>query len=190
MTAILTQRCDPFGVERERYGANLAGGLYTEASVGKYVWHCEEPVVGRYRMICTGGDYGFRRAPDGGIVNAYHCDGGHKGQVMDLCAIHVRQFSVGPRKPGWNKDKTVPHGIVGGTVANEMCPACVAPPQVRELMLRADFLQAQLSAMVIHGIMNRVVAIESELDQVRRALDEMNERGISHKCPLKLVEVS
>jgi len=190
VTAILTQRCDPFGVERERYGERLAGGLYDEAGPGKYVWHCEQPVVGRYRMVCTGGDYGTRLAPDGGIVAAYHCDGGHRGQVMDLCAIHVRQFSVGPRAPGWSKDKKTPHGIVGGTKANELCPACVAPPGVRELMVRADFLQAQLSAMVINGIMNRIVAIESELDQVRAALDDANARGISHKCPLKLVEVS
>jgi hypothetical protein len=190
MTAILTQRCDPFGMETERYGEKIAGGLYGPESAGKYKWHCEEAVTGRYRMVCTGGDYGFRRANDSELVPAYHCDGGHRGQVMNLCAIHVRQFSVGPRAPGWNKDKTVPHGIVGGTVANELCPPCAAPPEAREHMARADFLQAQLSAMVIHGIMSRVVAIESELNQVRCRLDELHERGIIHKCPLKLVEVS
>jgi hypothetical protein len=190
MTAIITQRCDPFGVERERYGEKLAGGLYSEASVGKYVWHCQEPVIGRYRMICTGGDYGFRRQADGGLIAAYHCDGGHRGQVMALCKLHVRDFTTGPPKPGWSADKRTPHGQIGGTRANDTCPACVAPPRARELMARADFLQQQLSAMMIHGILNRVVAIQSELDQVRAGLDELHERGIVHKCPLILREVS
>lgn len=190
MTAILTQRCDPFGVERERYGEKLAGGLYDQASVGKYIWHCEEPTIGRFRMTCTGGNYGFRRQNDGGLIEAYRCDGGHQGQVMALCRLHVRDFTTGPPKPGFTKDLRTPLGQVGGTKANELCPACVAPPEAREHMARADFLQSQLSAMMIHGIMARVVAIQSELDQVRAKLDELHERGIIHKCPLILREVS
>jgi hypothetical protein len=193
VTAILTQRCDPFGIERERYGEKLAGGIYGEASVGKYIWHCEEPVIGRYRMICVGGDYGFRRGNDGGLVEAFHCDGGHKGQVMALCKLHVRDFTTGPPKPGWSRDKRTPHGQVGGTKANDMCPRCVAPPKAMELMKRADFLQQQLSAFMTSGLLAmspRVAAIESEQDQVRAALNEMHERGIVHKCPLVLREVS
>src|SRR5215472_8028826 len=193
VTAILTQRCDPFGMETERYGQRMAGGLFGEASAGNYKWHCQEPVTGRYRMICTGGDYGFRRQADGGLIAAYHCDGGHKGQVMALCRLHVRDFSTGPPKPGWSKDLRTPLGQIGGTKANELCPACVAPPEARTLMERANFLHAQLSAMMTSPLLNfqaRIAAIESEQDQVRAALDELHERGIVHKCPLRLVEVS
>jgi hypothetical protein len=190
VTAILTQRCDPFGIERERYGEKLAGGIYSEASVGKYIWHCEEAVTGRYKFICRGGEYGFRRQNDGGVIAAYRCDGGHTGLPMCLCKIHVAEMSAGPPPPGWSKDKKNSYGQIGGTVSNEMCPRCIAPPQAREFMARADFLQSQLSAMVIHGILSRVVAIQSELDQVRARLDELHERGIIHKCPLRLVEVS
>lgn len=194
MTAILTQRCDPFGVEQERYGEKLAGGLYGPESAGKYIWHCEEPTIGRFRMVCTGGNYGFRRQNDGGLVQAHHCDGGHRGQVMVLCKLHVRDFTTGPPAPGFTKDLRTPLGQVGGTKANELCPACVAPPEARPHMERADFLQAQLSAMMTSPIAltlgHRIAAIESELDQVRKKLDELHERGIIHKCPLKLIEVS
>jgi len=190
VTAILTQRCDPFGMETERYGQRMAGGLFGEASAGNYKWFCEEPAVGRYRMICTGGDYGFRRAADSGLVAAYHCDGGHQGQVMVLCRKHVRDFSAGPPKPGWSADLKTPLGQIGGTKASELCPACVAPPAARELMDRANFLSSQMTAMLQLGLLARIAAIQSELDQVRAGLDEMHERGIIHKCPLRLVEVS
>jgi hypothetical protein len=190
VTAILTQRCDPFGIEREKYGELLAGGLHPEATAGKYIWHCEEAVIGRYKFRCTGGNYGFRRGNDGGLVEAYHCDGGHEGMVMALCKIHVDEMSAGPPPPGWSRDKKNSYGQIGGTKSNEMCPRCAGPPRAKDLMARADFLQQQLSGMMVVGLMSRVAAIQSELDQVRAGLDEMHERGLIHKCPLRLVEVS
>ena len=57
-------------------------------------------------------------------------------------------------------------------------------------MDRANFLSSQMTAMLQLGLLARIAAIQSELDQVRAALDEMHERGIIHKCPLKLTEVS
>lgn len=197
MTAILTQRCDPFGVERERYGEKLAGNMQEGATAGHYVWHCEEPVIGRYKFRCRGGEYGFRRANDGGIVQAYRCDGGHEGEVMALCKIHVREMSAGPPPPGWSVDRKNSYGQIGGTVSNELCPPCAAPPRAKELMARATFLHGQLSrmrmmlgAVLDPKVLARTVAIESEMDQVRAELDDMHERGIIHKCPLRLVEVS
>jgi hypothetical protein len=190
MTAILTQRCDPFGMEIERYAEKLAGGMYGEKYAGKYKWHCEEPAIGRYRFICRGGNYGFRRQADGGLIEAYHCDGGHKGQVMVLCRIHVRDFTQGPPKPGWSKDKRTPHGVVGGTKANEMCPRCMWPPEAAELQQTADALQQQMAQMQIYGLIGQFAKLQAEQDQVRARLDELNETGRVHKCPLQLVEVS
>jgi len=202
MTAILTQRCDPFGIEVERYGERLAGGLYPDAKVGHHIWHCEEPVIGRFRMRCTGGEYGFRRANDGGIIQAYHCDGGHEGQVMNLCRLHVREYNTtGYMRPkplnsvsydaAGRAQHWAPGSVVGGSRANDMCPRCAKGGEEGwAAMGRADFLQQQLSGMMIAGILPRIAAIQSELDQVRAKLDEMNERGFIHKCPLILREVS
>jgi len=199
-TGLLTQRCDPFGAENER--PQLLGGVMGDNMIGKIMWRCENPAAGRYRMICTGGDYGFRAQNDGGLIKAYHCDGGHKGQVMPLCKIHVRDFTVGPPKAGYTRDLKTPVGQIGGTVANELCPACAYPPEARALSEVADRLQQEMSAIMarpIHnlGIMtemarNRLAFAELERrqDVVRARLDELHQTGRVHKCPLTLREVS
>lgn|SRR5215469_859566 len=189
MPAVLTQRCDPFGAESR---IQLAGGLFPENQVGKIMWHCSEPAQARYRMVCRGGEYGFTRSPGQGIIAAYTCPGGHRGQVMPLCVKHAREFTVGPPKPGWNRDKTIPHGQVGGTVANELCPACAAPPVARPLMAKADELNQRIATYKALGLdfAPECRALEAEQDDVRRQIDELHERGLIHKCPLQLVEVS
>jgi hypothetical protein len=193
-TGLLTARCDPFGAESS---VNLLGGMYDEKHRGKYMWHCKEPAIGRYRMICTGGDYGFRGANDGGLIRAHHCAGGHQGQVMTLCALHVRDFTVGPPRPGFTRDKMTPVGQVGGTKANEMCPACMWPPEARTLQEQADSLQQAMSVlqyqMQFAGLLTvapEFARLQARQDQVRARLDELHQSGRVHKCPLKLVEVS
>jgi len=186
-TGLLTSRCDPFGAESR---IQMLGGLYDERHRGQYMWHCAEPAIGRYRMICTGGDYGFRGANDGGIVSASHCDGGHQGQVMALCEVHVAEFSVGPPKPGWSKDMRTPHGQVGGTKANEMCPACAFPPEARALTETANALQQQMAQYQAYGLMSEFARVQGQQDQIRARLDELHQTGRVHKCPLILREVS
>ena len=205
-TGLLTARCDPFGAESR---IQLLGGMYDESYRGKHMWHCAERAVGRYRMICTGGDYGYRAANDAGLVSATHCDGGHRGQAMHLCATHVAEFSRrGDRAPvplasrAWDgaghEQHWAPGSQVGGTKANELCPACAYPPEARELSARADFLHQQISGVRIlamqSGIIGfggrRLAAMESEAAQVSARLDELNRLGIAHKCPLILREVS
>jgi hypothetical protein len=186
-TGLLTARCDPFGAESK---IQLLGGMYDEKHRGKHMWHCAERAIGRYRMICAGGDYGFTPTPGQGIVSATHCDGGHKGQVMHLCPVHVREFSVGPPAPGWSRDKRTPHGQVGGTRANEMCPACMWPPEARTLQERADALQQEMSRMQVFGLMSEFARLQRDQDVVRGRLDELHQSGRVHKCPLILREVS
>jgi hypothetical protein len=185
-TGLLTQRCDPFGAESE---IKLLGGMYPEAMNGKQHWFCKQPAAGRFRMICTGGDYGFRRGNDGGLVKATHCDGGHRGQIMPLCRSHVSEFSVGPPPPGFDKSMR-PRGRVGGTKANELCPACAFPPEARELTEKANHLQGRLSQLQAFGLMGEMARLQAEQDQVRARLDELHESGRIHKCPLILREVS
>ena len=194
-TGLLTARCDPFGAESQ---VRLLGGLYGEQHRGHYMWHCKEPAIGRYRMICSGGDYGFRAANDGGLIKAFHCDGGHRGQPMTLCALHVRDFTTGPPKPGFTKDLKTPVGQVGGTRATDMCPACMFPPEARTLTEVADRMQAELSRLhygaQISGILGlnlrRIAVVTAAQDQVRARLDELHQTGRIHKCPLNLREVS
>ncbi len=186
-TGLLTARCDPFGAESQ---IKLLGGMYDERHRGKYMWHCREAAIGRYRMICTGGNYGFRGANDGGLISATRCDGGHQGQVMALCALHVRDFTTGPPKPGFTRDLRTPVGQVGGTRATDMCPACMWPPEARGLQEQADALHQRISQMMIVGLMSEVARLSAIQDQVRARMDELHQSGRVHKCPLTLREVS
>jgi len=212
-TGILTQRCDPYGIEVEKYAEKLAGGVYDSRHAGNVVWHCEERTIGRYRMVCSGGDYGFRAQGDGGLVRAYHCDGGHEGQVMNLCALHVREFSqagyarpVPLKTPAYDAAGKAQHWApgsqVGGSRASDMCPRCAFPPEARTLTEVADRLQAEMSLIMarpIHnlGIMTEMAKnmevfqrLERQQDVVRARLDELHQTGRVHKCPVTLREVS
>lgn len=185
-TGLLTQRCDPFGAESS---IRLLGGMYPESMNGNKHWYCDRPSIGRYRMICTGGEYGFRRAADGGLIAAYHCEGGHRGQIMTLCKIHVNEFSDGPAKPGFDSSMR-PYGTVGGTKANELCPACAFPPEAHALTEQANALNAEIGRYITYGLMAQVAKLTAIQDQVRARLDELHESGRVHKCPLVLREVS
>lgn len=164
-TGLLTARCDPYGAESR---IQLLGGIYPEDHTGRIMWHCDNLAQARYRMVCTGGEYGTRQAPDGGLVAAYHCDGGHKGQVMPLCKDHRRE--IARRQAG-------------------ACPTCLYPAKARGIFAQLEQVQAQMSTP---GVMNmRLLAwLHSQSDQLMAAGDELIARGIVHKCPLRLVEVS
>jgi hypothetical protein len=191
-TGLLTERCDPYGAESS---IKLMGGTIPENQVGKYHWYCRERATGRFRFYCKGGEYGFRRANDQGIVTAYQCPGGHTGVVMPLCRVHQRELSVGPPKPGFDASYR-PFGQVGGTKANELCPACALgkgtghEQQIRDAMERANALQQQISTMMYIGLIGEVARLQSEQDKQRAILSEMHERGFTHRCPLILREVS
>jgi hypothetical protein len=211
MSTLLHTRCDPYGAESEIF---LAGGWHPQNMAGKIHWRCEERAESRYQLFCLGGDYGFTRTPGHGIVAAYHCDGSHPGRVMPLCRTHVREFCTWGYKPPkllkrpWidergNEQWWQPGATIGGSRANECCPACLhgrgTPDYERIIGLeqRADAISQELAryeqlsqqlGLVVTS--PEWVRLKSEEDAVRGHLDELNERGVIHKCPLRLTEVS
>jgi hypothetical protein len=191
-TGLLTQQCDPFGIESS---IRLMGGMYAEKFMGKHIWYCGRRAVSTHFFVCKGGNHGFRRANDGGLVQAYQCHGGHIGPPMPLCPGHIRELSQGPAAPGWSKDLRTSYGQIGGTKANEMCPACafgrdVLGDEGKNLTALADELNQRMAQMQIFGLLSEFAKLEAQQKQVRARLDEYHERGIMHKCALKLVEVS
>jgi hypothetical protein len=65
-TGLIAARCDPYGAESGG-PKKLLGGLYGPENVGKIMWHCQNPAISRFKMVCR-------------------C--GHKGQPMPLCGSH------------------------------------------------------------------------------------------------------
>ena len=168
-TGLLTQRCDVYGAESN---IQLMGGYFPESMNGRQHWYCENLAVARFRMICTGGEYGHVAANDGGTKPAYHCDGGHKGQVMPLCADH--RVEVQRRQSGF-------------------CPPCGMArwhPEVRSTMERIDRLQHELQSYAQFGLMVKVMQIQHAIETEGHRMTEFYEQGITHRCPLRLVEVS
>lgn len=165
-TGLLTARCDPYGAESR---ISLLGGIYPASQVGRIMWHCSNQAEGRFRMICTGGSYGGRAAADGGLVPAYVCDGGHRGQPMALCPDHVR--SVSRRQAG-------------------LCPACAFPPAARELADALAARQADMHNAFSLGLLAAAAKLGGAIEQLQSAMDELSMQGIVHRCPLLLVEVS
>ena len=199
-SGLLTDRCDPYGVEST---IRLFGGVFPENMKGRYNWYCPERAEARFRLVCTGGDYGQRIAPDGGMVPAYHCDGGHKGVPMPLCREHQRELGTrGEPRPralrsavydgNGHEQHWAPGSVVGGSKANELCPTCAMPPLARELNERAGYLSGQIGLYLNLGmeLAAPVLRMRQELEDVRAHLDELNLTGHVHKCPLKLIEVS
>ena len=165
-TGLLTARCDPYGAESR---IQLMGGLYPENMVGKIMWHCDEPATARYRMVCAGGTYGERTAPDGGQLAAYLCVGGHKGQVMPLCVSHRRE--IGKRQAG-------------------MCPRCANPEQLRPQIEQLEHLQRAMSQAESLGLWPQIARLHAAIMPLQDQMTDYFHRGIIHRCPLKLVEVS
>jgi len=182
-TGLLTARCDPFGAESR---VTLLGGMYPEANVGPKMWHCEARAQGRYRYICTGGVYGIKATPGQGLVNPHECPGGHRGQVMPLCGTHAREFTVGPPKPGYDRS-LAPVGQVGGTVSNQMCPACMWPKDAGQLHHLMEALQAEMAQTML---IDRRRDMAARLETMKTRMDELHLTGVIHKCPLRLTEVS
>jgi hypothetical protein len=165
-TGLLTAFCDPYGAESD---VRLMGGVFPESWRGRHMWYCRQRAVARYVMTCTGGEYGTRVAPDGGPVAAYICAGGHKGQPMPLCADHRRMIA---RRQ------------------SDLCPACVWPPRARLLQQESDRLQMSMAGFAARadnlGAYRAMLALEDIVSE----FNEMMTRGLVHKCPLRLIEVS
>lgn len=165
-TGLLTARCDPYGAES---GIRLLGGMFPENQVGRIMWHCQAPAEARYRMICTGGRYGARVAPGSELEYGYLCEGGHRGQPMPLCRQH--RISIGRRQAG-------------------LCPACAFPPVARELIEVLTARTNDMHTAFSLGFLAAAASLGAIVEDLTNQTTELSERGVIHRCPLKLVEVS
>jgi hypothetical protein len=168
-TGLLTARCDVYGAESN---IQLFGGYFPESMNGKHHWYCENNSVGRFRMTCTGGDYGVAVANDGGLRRPYHCEGGHRGQVMPLCGEH--RVEVQRRQSG-------------------CCPACaVARHDSRVVSVMGEIESAQASLAIAQSRFDWLgeLRYQQVIESLAHRMTEFNEQGITHKCPLILREVS
>jgi hypothetical protein len=163
---LVVARCDPFGAESR---IRLFGGLYPDSQVGRIMWHCQNPSEGRWRMTCLGGQYGQRVAADGGGLPAYRCDGGHRGQPMDLCRDHVKMIKR--RQAG-------------------LCPKCAFPPEAIELKEALERCQTDMHNAYTFGFLVAAAKLGQAHADMSARLTELYHRGIIHRCPLNLTEVS
>lgn len=154
-TGLLTLRCDPYGAESR---IQLLGGLYPEQMNGRHHWYCDNRADARYRMVCTGGTYGLST-----------CPGGHKGQVMPLCAAH--RSEIGRRQSG-------------------LCPRCCWPPQALGWHEAGQAAERELRLALQAGSPQQVAAAQRKMERAGARLQELWVAGIVHKCPLRLEEVS
>lgn len=165
-TGLLTARCDPYGAESS---IRLLGGIFPEDQVGRIKWHCQARAVARYRMICEGGRYGARVAPGSEVEYGYLCEGGHRGQAMPLCDLHRK--SIASRQAG-------------------LCPACAFPPAARELTELLQARQADMHSAFRLGYLAAAAKLGAAVADLTNQMTELSQRGLIHKCPLRLVEVS
>ena len=165
---LVVGRCDPYGAEPGP-GISLLGGMFPQSQVGRIMWHCSKPAEARYRMICTGGDYGERVGADGGQLPAYHCPGGHRGQPMRLCRDH--RISIARRQAG-------------------LCPACAFPAEAREVIEAAERCQAAMAAAFARSEYAALAQLQSDCESLTARSTELSTQGIIHRCPLRLIEVS
>ena len=102
------------------------------------------------------------------------CVHGHRGQPQDLCVGHVEMI----RKRG-----------------SGVCPPCAHPPDEVELQEKMERIRRRPelypatapSLELMERAQKRAV---SELWGIQAALDELVARGIVHRCPLTLTEIS
>ena len=162
--AILSRRCNPFGQETGG-PKRLLGGVYGPEYEGLHKWGCTRIAESRYRMTCR-------------------C--GHRGQPMWLCGPGMVTDPQGVQyfHPG--------HVAEFSKRASDFCPVCAFPPEARQWSEVAERSQGEL--MYLEGIgfigSPQWRSLKRSVEDARTRLDELNESGRIHKCPLTLTEIS
>lgn len=158
--AVATQRCDPYGAESR---IQLLGGVYGPEHLGPHMWFCERPATSTYRMVCVHG---------------------HRGQAMPLCGPGLVM--------GKNGENFMHPGHVAelGRRGGGLCPPCAYPPAARELEEVVKAAQTDMVDAIMRDDTARVAACKQRMEDAGKSMDELIARGIIHKCPLTLVEVS
>jgi hypothetical protein len=139
------------------------GGLFPEQMRGRHMWYCGRPAAGIFRMVCR-------------------CQ--HRGQPVPLCGPGLVRAPDG---------QVMPHpGHVAEVARRQagLCPACVWPPQARQHHEAGQHYERELRAAIAADNAPAVRNIKQAMLDAGAAIQELYERGIVHKCPLVLVEVS
>ena len=164
--AIMHKRCNPFGHGTDRGPKHLLGGVYGAEYEGGHKWACDRPSAGRYRMTCT-------------------C--GHRGQPMELCGPGLIMDPGGKpfMHPGHNSREFMDR--VSGA-----CPACLFPAEARTWAEVAERDQGELATLrsIGYEFSPQATSLRRKVEEARARLDELNESGRIHKCPLTLTEMS
>lgn len=160
---ILRQRCDAYGAESR---IQLLGGLYPESrasATARAIGYCPRPAEGVYRMVCA-------------------C--GHRGQPVPLCGPGLVQDARGEWYPHPGHVASIQRRQAG------LCPPCAFPPVARELAEAMEARQADAYRAQAAGLFTAAARLADALEELRAQMTELTERGVVHRCPLTLVEVS
>jgi hypothetical protein len=97
------------------------------------------------------------------------CELGHAGPVMDVCAWHARNLQE---------------------TKSDCCTRCVWPGQARGVNEAMDDVMLRMADARAAGDQLRLRTLNGHLEDLRRQMDELRDRGVIRKVPLTLVEVS
>lgn len=160
---IMRQRCDPYGRESR---IQLMGGLHPESrasATALEIGFCPRPAEGVYRMTCR-------------------C--GHRGQCMPLCGPGLVQDARGEWYPHPGHVASIQSRQAG------LCPPCAFPPAARELQEAIDARMVDIARAQAAGLLVARARLVGALERLREQMQELTERGMIHRCPLTLAEVS
>jgi hypothetical protein len=97
------------------------------------------------------------------------CAKGHEGPIMDLCRSHVHELTAR---------------------MSECCTRCVWPGEARGVNEAMDYVMVRMADARDARDMVTLRRLNDQLDDLRHQMDELMQRGIIAKVPLKLVEIS
>lgn len=97
------------------------------------------------------------------------CAAGHRGPVMDLCDSHAARIQL---------------------TQADCCTACVHVPEERAIAEEMNSVMTDMTGAILAGDLVTQARRKQRLDDLRKAMDELNARGISVKRPMRLIEVS
>lgn len=157
---LLAARCDPYGAESR---IQLMGGLYPDSMLGRHMWHCGRAAEATYRMVCR-------------------CE--HRGQRMPLCGPGIITGPDGVPYPHPGHAAELSKRQAGA------CPACIWPPMARAEHEAGQSAEQELRMAIILGDHAGVSRAKQAMETAGARLQELNDQGIVHRCPMRLVEVS
>lgn len=97
------------------------------------------------------------------------CERGHTGPVMDLCVRHARELQ---------------------SRMSDTCTRCVWPGEARGINEAMDRCMLAMADARDRRDTAALAALNSHLDDLRHAMDDLRLQGIIAKVPLTLVEIS